>query len=51
MGACPYAVDMLFWLVGSGDFSPDGPRFPGTKARFIAMARDELAALNGGLAG
>ena len=51
VGACPYAVDMLFWLVGSGDFSPDGPRFPGTKARFIAMARDELAALNGGLAG
>lgn len=51
VGATPYAVDMLFWLVGSGDFSPVGPRFPGTKARFIAMARDELASLNGGLVG
>jgi hypothetical protein len=50
-GASPYAVDMLFWLVGSGDFSPDGPHFPGTKTRFIAMARDKLASLNEGTAG
>jgi hypothetical protein len=42
---------MLFWLVGSGDFSPEGPRFPGTKARFIAMAREELAAHNGNSSG
>ncbi|HET9496477.1 MAG TPA: hypothetical protein VFR15_19795 [Chloroflexia bacterium] len=38
VGVTPYAVDMLFWLVGSGDFSPEGPRIPGSKARFIALA-------------
>jgi hypothetical protein len=47
VGVSSYVVDMLFWLVGSGDFSPDGPRFPGTKARFIAMAREETTALMG----
>jgi hypothetical protein len=51
VGVSPYTVDMLFWLVGSGDFSPDGPRFPGTKARFIAMAREEVAKQGGDLAG
>jgi hypothetical protein len=51
VGAAPYAVDMLFWLVGSGDFTPDGPRFPGTKARFIEMARQEPAPLDDGTLG
>jgi hypothetical protein len=51
VGVTSYTVDMLFWLVGSGDFSPEGPRFPGTKASFIAMARDALVVDGGGLKG
>jgi hypothetical protein len=44
VGVTPYAVDMLFWLVGSGDLSPEGPRIPGSKARFIALASQDAGA-------
>jgi hypothetical protein len=42
VGVTPYAVDMLFWLIGSGDFYLDGIKIGRQKEKFIEYARSRL---------
>lgn len=42
LGVTPYNVDMLFWLIGSGDFYLDNVKIGRQKEKFIAYARPRL---------
>jgi thermostable 8-oxoguanine DNA glycosylase len=44
-GVSPYAVDKMFWLVGSGNFHLSGVRIKGRRGEFIARCRTELRPL------
>jgi hypothetical protein len=44
-GATPYNVDMLFWLIGSGDFYLDNVKIGRHKEKFIDYARERLNCL------
>jgi hypothetical protein len=42
VGVTAYAVDQLFWLVGSGDLYFAGRRLANSRAEFIAFVRKAL---------
>ena len=42
VGTTPYAVDKLFWLIGSGDFHLDDVKIGRHRDDFIRYAKDRL---------